>query len=167
MAGQAVIQIRDKTWNVALATTYEELVAGLGGLASLPPGYGMLFDLGSDQYINVTTEPMLFSLDIAYISSALSVVGLDQNVPPGQLLVSDQPARFFLEVNAGEMEVLAVGDPVSITVTQVVAAQATFSVAQWQLLLEDMLPVLGAVFGIPAIVKALKEPEKKETEKTR
>jgi len=158
MAGQAVVQIRDKSWNVALATTYSELVAGLGGLASIPPGTGMLFDLGSDQYISVTTEPMLFSLDIAFISSSLGVVGLALDVPPSQRLVSDQPARFFLEVNAGEMAGLALGDTVSITVTQA-PTPAAFSVAQLQALIADALPIIGAIFGVPAVIKALKEPE--------
>jgi uncharacterized membrane protein (UPF0127 family) len=161
MAGQAVVQIRDKSWNVAVAATYSELVTGLGGISSLPAGYGMLFDLGGDQYVSVTTEPMLFSLDIAFISSALGVVGLAEDVPPGQQLTCDQPARFFLEVNAGEMAELAVEDPVSIAVTQPAAGQTAFSVAQLQAILESALPIIGAIFGIPAVVKALKEPEKK------
>ena len=162
MAGQAVVQIRDKLWNVAVATTYPELVAGLGGIASLPAGYGMLFDLGSDQYISVTTEPMLFPLDIAFISGALVVVGLAEDVPPGLVLTSNQPGRFFLEVNAGEMAELAVGDQVSITVTQAAAAPAAFSVQQWSAILEAALPIIGAIFGVPAVIKALKEPEKKD-----
>jgi len=155
MSGQAIVNIRDKQWNVAMATTYSELVAGLGGFSSIAAGTGMLFDMGSDQYIDVTTVPMLFSLDIAFISSSLVVGGLAQNVPPGQRLVSTQLARFFLEVNSGDMAGLQIGDPVNVTVTQA-ATPVQFSVAQLQAIVESVLPILGAIFGVPAVIKALK-----------
>ena len=154
MSGQAIVNISDKQWNVAMATTYSELVAGLGGYSSIPAGTGMLFDMGSDQYIDVTTVPMLFSLDIAFISGSLTVVGLAQDAPPGQLLVSTQPARYFLEVNAGETDGIELGDPVNVAVTQE-ASPAQFFVTQ----LQALLPwILTGLVVVPQALKQLIKP---------
>ena len=154
MLGQAIVNIRDKQWNVSLATTHSELVAGLGGISSIPMGTGMLFDMGSDQYIDVTTVPMLFSLDIAFVSGSLNVVGLAQNVPPSQRLVSTQVARFFLEVNSGEMAGIELGDPVNVAVTQE-ASPAQFFVTQ----LQALLPwILTGLVVVPQALKQLIKP---------
>ena len=57
MSGQAIVNIRDKQWNVSLATTYSELVAGLGGISSIPMGTGMLFDMGLYQHVGGLFSP--------------------------------------------------------------------------------------------------------------
>ncbi|MDY6918046.1 MAG: DUF192 domain-containing protein, partial [Chloroflexota bacterium] len=87
---------------------------GLGGLPAIDPGTGMLFDLGWEQTINVTTVPMLFPLDICFLSEGLVVVDIYQDVPPGYLVTSSLPARYFLEVNAGELEGVDTGDRASV-----------------------------------------------------
>jgi uncharacterized membrane protein (UPF0127 family) len=66
MAGQVNVTIEDRQWAVAFASTPSELVQGLGGISEITHGTGMLFDLGFEQIITVTTEPMLFPLDIAF-----------------------------------------------------------------------------------------------------
>lgn len=114
MAGQATVSIRDRTWNVDVATTPWELEQGLGGLVDLPAGTGMLFDLGIEQTIQVTTVPMLFSLDIVFLSGALVVTEIYRDIPPGYLVNSALPARYFLEANAGETEGLESGDQVTV-----------------------------------------------------
>jgi hypothetical protein len=80
----------------------------------------MLFDLRVDQPISVTTGPMLFPIDIVFISSSLAVTQVAGNVAPGYLVVSQGPARYFLEVNAGEASGIEPGMPVAV---QVLAAQ--------------------------------------------
>ncbi|MDD4986604.1 MAG: DUF192 domain-containing protein [Dehalococcoidales bacterium] len=114
MAGQAVVRIKDKEWLVSLAVIPWELEQGLGGLPELPMGTGMLFDLGVEQTIQVTTVPMLFPLDIAFLSEQLMVKEVYHNVEPGYLVTSTQPARYFIEVNAGELEGIAPGETVSV-----------------------------------------------------
>jgi uncharacterized membrane protein (UPF0127 family) len=104
MAGQVKVTITDKEWLAGLANTPWEQVQGLGGITGIAPGTGMLFDLGYEQAITVTTEPMLFHLDIAFFSEALEVTEVYQNVAPGYHVYSTLPARYFLEVNAGELE---------------------------------------------------------------
>ena len=104
MAGQVNVTIADKDWLADLANTPWEQVQGLGGIPEMAPGTGMLFDLGFEQAITVTTEPMLFPLDIAFLSESLVVTELYRNVQSGYLVNSILPARYFLEVNANELE---------------------------------------------------------------
>ncbi|MBI4287759.1 MAG: DUF192 domain-containing protein [Chloroflexi bacterium] len=104
MAGQSIVSVGDRLWTGSLAATPQELVQGLGGLASIPPGTGMLFDMGRELPIQVTTAPMLFSLDILFLDALLVVNGAARDVAPGYLVTTEVPARYFLEVNAGETE---------------------------------------------------------------
>ncbi len=104
MAGQLTLAISNKEWLVSLAETPWELTQGLGGLPEIPQGTGMLFDMGFEQTITVTTEPMLFPLDIAFLSEGMVVTEIYRNVQPGYLVTSTSPARYFLEVNGGELD---------------------------------------------------------------
>jgi uncharacterized membrane protein (UPF0127 family) len=104
MAGQAMVTINDKQWAVDIAVTPWELSQGLGGLSELPVGTGMLFDLEYEQVIEVTTVPMLFPLDIAFISEDMTIIEAYRDIEPGYLVTSQLPARYFLEVNAGELD---------------------------------------------------------------
>jgi len=103
MGGQANVNIDNKQWAVTIASTPWELVQGLGNIPQISPRTGMLFDLGYAQIINVTTEPMLFSLDIAFLSEDMVITEVYYDVPPGYLVTSTLPARYFIEVNAGEL----------------------------------------------------------------
>ena len=110
MSGQALIMIKDKQWAVDIATTPWELSQGLGGLPEIPAGNGMLFDLGWEQTIEVTTEPMLFPMDTAFLSEDMIITEIYRDIEPGLIVTSQLPARYFLEVNAGEMEGIEAGD---------------------------------------------------------
>jgi uncharacterized membrane protein (UPF0127 family) len=115
MPGTATVTIDEKQWAVDVAASPSELTAGLGGVASIAANTGMLFDLGSEQAVQVTTEPMLFNIDVIFISEALEVVDVASDVAPGYLVTEDTPVRYFLEVNAGEAEGIEAGDSVEIT----------------------------------------------------
>lgn len=114
MAGRAIISINEKEWQVDVAVTPWELEQGLGGLPELAAGTGMLFDLGMGKIIQVTTVPMLFSLDIAFLSEELKVAEVYNNVGTGYLVTSSQPVHYFIEVNAGDFEGIAPGDTASV-----------------------------------------------------
>jgi len=119
MPGNATVTIGSKQWTCSVANTFTELTTGLSGAESLPSGQGMLFDLGSDQkHIEIDMSEMLFPLDIIFINSTQGVVGVMQNVQPGEQAILDNEtlpgARFFLEVNAGEAEGIEDGDSVDI-----------------------------------------------------
>ena len=114
MAAQATVTIRDKKWSVTIANTPGELAQGLGGIPGIAPRTGMLFDLGWEQTIQVTTVPMLFPLDVAFFSDSLVVTEAYRHVDPGCIVTSQLPARYFLEVNAGELEGIDSGDQASV-----------------------------------------------------
>lgn len=114
MPGRAGVTIQSKEWDVSLAMTPRELAKGLGDIPGIPSGTGMLFDTGGEQIIQVTTAPMLFSLDIAFLSSSLVVTELARDVAPGCLVTSEHPAGYFLEVNAGELEGVEPSDRASV-----------------------------------------------------
>ena len=128
MPGQATVTIRDKQWQVGIASTPWELVQGLGGIPEMPPGSGMLFDMGFEQTINVTTEPMLFPLDIAFLSEAMVVTEIYRNIQPGYMVTSTSPARYFLEVNAGELDGV---DSASQASVELLAPVSTVAASDW------------------------------------
>ncbi len=117
MAGQANVTIGAQTWSTYVADQSAELAAGLGGLSSIPADTGMLFDVGYERLIQVTTVPMLFSLDIVFIDSDLKAVEIHEDVEPGNIFTSTEQARYFLEVNTGEAVDVEVGDDVAIVLT--------------------------------------------------
>ena len=114
MAGQTVVKIGDKGWFTDVATLPMELSQGLGGIVEIPVGSGMLFDMGFEQTIEVTTVLMLFPLDIAFLSEDLAVTETYRDVEPGYMVTSQLPARYFLEVNAGELAGIEPETPVTV-----------------------------------------------------
>jgi len=116
MAGQAIVSIKDKQWTVTVAALPWEIAQGLGGIPELPAGTGMLFDTGVEQIIEVTTVPMLFNLDIAFLSDDLVVTEVYRGIEPGYVVTSTKPSRYFLEVNAGELDSIEAGDSASIEI---------------------------------------------------
>ena len=121
MAGTAIIRIGDREWQVSVAATPAELASGLGGIESLLPWTGMLFDLGYERPLQVTTEPMLFPLDIVFIGEDLKVIDVVQDVEPGNIVSEQTPARYFLEMNAGEAEGIEPGDGVIVEYDEIPA----------------------------------------------
>lgn len=143
---QGTVTIRGVQWQVSIAETIPELTAGLSNIASIPAYTGMLFDMGSDTTINVTTADMLFNLDIAYISPELVVTGVALDVPPGSTDVG--LGRYFLEVNAGELAAAGVveGDGVTIQITQP---------SIWDTIM-SALTAMVLIGGMGMMVKAMK-----------
>ena len=144
MAGQAIVTINDKQWAVDIAVTPWELSQGLGGLSELPSGTGMLFDLGYEQVIEVTTVPMLFPLDIAFLSEDMTMTEVYHDIEPGYIVTSQSLVRYFLEVNAGDMEGIKAGDT---ALAELLAMQSEPRVTDW------MTPV--AAFAGVALMGAL------------
>jgi uncharacterized membrane protein (UPF0127 family) len=138
MSGQATITIGDKQWQVSVADTPWELTQGLGGIPELPAETGMLFDLGWEQTVQVTTVPMLFPLDIAFFSETLVVTEVYRNIEPGYIVTSTLPARYFLEVNAGELDGIDTGDRATVEV--ILLAQTV--VPDW---VSTMISLMGFV----------------------
>jgi len=141
MAGYAVLTIKDKQWEIGIVSTPWELSQGLGGIAEIPISSGMLFDTGFEQIIQVTTESMFFALDIAFLSSDLGVTEIYRNVGPSLFVTSQLSARYFLEVNAGEMGGIEAGDT---ALAELLPMQSEPVMADW------MMP-MAAFVGVALI----------------
>lgn len=161
MPGQASVQINGKQWICSVANTFAELTQGLSGIPSMPAGTGMLFDLGADyKTIQIDMTQMLFPLDIIFINSTQGVVGVMQNVQPGESDVRLENdilpgARFFLEVNAGEAEGIGDGDSVNI--------QGYVQTAQLDIssLMNFMIVMMLVIMAFKMVGRALEAPKEK------
>jgi hypothetical protein len=77
-------------------------------------------------------------MDIAFLSESLVVTEVYRNIEPGYLVTGTQPARYFLEVNAGELDGIVPGDTASL---EVEALEETPAIPDW---ISAMLNVVGA-----------------------
>ena len=148
MAGQVRVVIADKEWLADLATT--SLGAGAGSGRDYRDTLrvaecSLIWD--TSKLSTVTTEPMLFALDIAFFSEALEVTEVYQNVAPGYHVNSIAPARYFLEVNAGELNGIAAGEPASV---EVLTLQSPETGPNW-------VTMMAPFFGIALLSLVLSE----------
>jgi len=160
MAGQAVVTIKDKQWAVDIASNSRELSQGLGGLLELPSGTGMLFGLEYERVIEVTTVQMLFSLDIAFLSEDMTITEVYHDVEPGYIVTSQSLARYFLEVNAGDMEGIKAGGVASL---ELLAMQSEPVVTDW---MTPMAAFTGFVLVgalVAGVVKSLSKEASNES----
>jgi len=162
MLGQGTVTIQHTTWQVSLAADPVDLSNGLGDLPGLMAGAGELFDLGQLQIIQVTTVPMLFALDIAFLDETMVVTEVYRDIAPGYLVTSTQLARYFLEVNAGELADVNPGDQAEaeITLQPVISASSTTG---WLDLLNSWLPLLLEVAFLGMLVPWVKSLFREET----
>jgi len=163
MAGQATTKIGDREWLVDVATQPWELSQGLGGLSGLLAGTGMLFDLGWEQIIEVTTVPMLFPLDVAFLSEDMIITEVYRDVEPGYIVTSQLPARYFLEINAGELPDIEAGSQAEVSLLSMENAAAapdwTSALFGFMGLMVMGMFMIGIVRDLTAEV--LKDPEKR------
>lgn len=153
-----IIEISNNQWQVTVASTYTEITTGLSGLESLSAGQGMLFDVGFNRSkITINMSEMLFPLDIVFINSNLTVVGVLHDVQPGDeayfLASNTLGARYFMEVNAGEAASINVGDAVTVTDGLVSFDMNT--------MLQYMVFAMMLMMIARITIKALKPAEKK------
>jgi uncharacterized membrane protein (UPF0127 family) len=146
MSGEVKVTIEGKEWIASLASDPWEQIQGLGGISGIDSGTGMLFDMGFPKIITVTTEPMLFPLDIAFFSDDMVVTEIYQNVQPGYLVTSTSPARYFLEVNAGELDGLESGSQATF---ELLASENPVQASDW---ITPMISFMGfTLIGFLAI----------------
>lgn len=109
---------QDKTVFCAHAATDEQSrITGLMFQESLPADAGMVFDFGSMQIVNMWMRNTILPLDMIFFDDAGRVVSIAENTTPFSLdiISSQQPAKYVLEVNAGSAKKhgLNVGDQVT------------------------------------------------------
>ena len=107
----ALVSIGDATYTVDLAVTPEERQQGLSGREHMPQDVGMLFVFEEERPLNFWMKEMRFPLDIIWIDAQCRLVEVAANVPTPPpnasnaeipRVQSPSPARYVLELNAGE-----------------------------------------------------------------
>ena len=93
-----------------LAMRPAERRQGLMGRAALPAGQGMIFDFGRDQPIVMWMKDTPLPLDMIFINDNGDVVDLITHTTPMSeaLLPARRPARYVIELNAGEAATQAI-----------------------------------------------------------
>lgn len=87
--------------------TSGEMLKGLGGRSWMSVEAGMLFDFGKVQETRrMTTDPMLFDLDMVWMDSKKSVLRVDRGVPLHVHPVGT--AQFVLELVSGAADVYGI-----------------------------------------------------------
>jgi len=100
--------------NISLARTYEEKARGLMFVESMPDNSGMLFVYETPQIMSFWMKNTQIPLDLVFFTENLEVNGWIKDMQPGYGLpennlpsyVSEQPAQYALELNAGSIESL-------------------------------------------------------------
>jgi uncharacterized membrane protein (UPF0127 family) len=155
--GQGSIAIMNATWEVTIAADPADLSQGLGGIASIQSGTGELFNLDVSQTIRVTTVPMLFALDIAFMDENVVVTEVYRDTQPGYLVTSTQTARYFLEVNAGELANVNPGDQATIEVTTQPMIVTVSGSTGWLDIINAFMPLIMSVIFLGMLLPVIKE----------
>ena len=106
------VAIGRAVFRTEVAATEEDRIQGLSGREGLAEDTGMLFVYEDRAAGAFWMHGMRFALDFIWISAGCRVVDIHQDVPPPEpgtpdfdldLLQSDEPAAYVLEVNAGDV----------------------------------------------------------------
>ncbi|MDP3742641.1 MAG: DUF192 domain-containing protein [Candidatus Micrarchaeota archaeon] len=117
------ICLKQNCFEVEVASTEAQRVAGLSNRDVLPVGTAMLFVFETEGQYPFWMKDMKFPLDIIWISNSGTVVFIESNAQPCNAAVcvpinQQQNAKYVLEVNAGNANSsgLKVGDEVEIKI---------------------------------------------------
>jgi len=98
--------------SISLARTYEEKARGLMYVESMQDSSGMLFVYETPQIMSFWMKNTKIPLDLVFFTENLEINGWIKDMQPGYGLpenslpryVSEQPAQYALELNAGSIE---------------------------------------------------------------
>jgi len=107
-----------KTFTVEMATTREQRDRGLMFRTHLAERHGMLFDFEQNQPVGMWMKDTLIPLDMVFITADGRIHRIERDAKPGSLdlIASDGPVRFVLELNAGDANRygIAPGDRITV-----------------------------------------------------
>jgi uncharacterized membrane protein (UPF0127 family) len=102
-----IVRFEEKEFNFSVADNGLSLMRGLGGVTSLEPYDGMLFDFGQDFDIHMWAKNLTFPVDVAFIDVEGVVFQFGRLSPDSEqsfTLKADVPGRYALEVSVGFFE---------------------------------------------------------------
>lgn len=93
----------DVVVSVEIVSTQAQIERGLMYREHLPPDQGMLFLMNEEKNWPFWMHNTLIPLDLIYISSGMSIVGIIENAEPKTDTLRDvqKPSLYVLEVNGG------------------------------------------------------------------
>lgn len=111
---QNIISPIDAGITYEVVSTPEAMAKGLGGRSDIPHDYGMLFVFATPNIYHFWMKDMLTPIDILWLSTDGTIIGIDASVSPDTYpttFAPPRPARFVLEMRAGEAKLknLSVG----------------------------------------------------------
>ena len=112
------LQCNGITIRAKVATTNEDRMKGLAGVAALSTNEGMLFDFGAEQPVSFWMRGCTaFDISVAFMTNNKIIVGMQDmsKDAPTHLHNSPMPVRYALEVPKGffVQNSISVGDKVS------------------------------------------------------
>jgi len=93
------------TMQFEVVTTAVAQERGLGGRASIPENYGMLFVFPEDENVGFWMKDMLVPIDIIWLSDTGAILGIEDSLSPStypQAYYPPKPVKYVLETKAGE-----------------------------------------------------------------
>ena len=126
LADAPSVELKGKRYTVELADTPELRERGLMFRRDMPADAGMLFIHDSEEPVAYWMKNTYIPLDILYFDSKLKLVSAQLGVPPCgdqpqcPVFPSAGPARYVLELNAGQADSLGLkpGDPLRLNGVQ-------------------------------------------------
>jgi uncharacterized protein len=110
-------------FKVEIAETFEEKTKGLMNREIMPEDQGMLFTYADEEFRSFWMKSTLIPLDIVFIDGDFNVVDIKKDAQPCAadpctLYVSESPAQYVLEINAGISKKIGLktGDKTKISV---------------------------------------------------
>jgi hypothetical protein len=101
---------------VEVATDEAQREQGLMNRESMKPDRGMLFDFGTDRPVYMWMKNTYLPLDMLFIDRGGKITSIKRNTLPlsEDIIASQGPVRFVLEINAGVSDTLGIkiGDSV-------------------------------------------------------
>lgn len=99
------VRLGDGVFSVSVANDDAERIKGLGGVASLGPQEGMLFDFDTESKWGIWMKGMKIPIDIIWMNEDREVVYIVMNAPPElgdtKTYTPKTEARYVLEIAAG------------------------------------------------------------------
>lgn len=120
-AKKPAVEIKGQIYSIEIAEDEASRAHGLMGRESMPAGHGMLFVFEDDAPRAFWMKNCHFPQDMLFFDAERRLISVQRNVPPCAAdpcpaYPSGAPARYVLELNAGQADKLGVrsGDELTI-----------------------------------------------------